>query len=155
MSSETERKFLVDAGLWEKVPRGLFDLVRQGYLSCDENSTVRVRISNDKGYLTIKGKASGITRDEFEYIIPLHDAVFILNHLAGEQVEKVRYYIEYKGKTWEVDEFGGRNQGLILAEIELGSPDEAFELPPWAGAEVSLDPRYYNRNLALKPFRSW
>lgn len=152
---EIERKFLVDPCQWCKVEKGHFEFFRQGYLANGQRASVRVRIFSDKAYLTVKGHTQGISRHEFEYCIPLHDGVFLLNNLAGNIIEKTRYYIDYCGRTWEVDEFMGDNAGLIIAEAELRSEDEHIEKPEWAGTEVSHDARYLNSNLAINPYKNW
>jgi CYTH domain-containing protein len=131
-------------------------LFRQGYLAEGE-STVRVRVQGDKGMLTIKGKTRGLSRLEFEYAIPLQDAEHMLDELCGKPlIEKHRYlYQAANGDTWEVDEFHGENEGLIVAEIELPSEAAAYEKPEWLGEEVSHDSRYFNVNLAKHPYRHW
>ena len=146
MATEIERKFLVDA---EKISALNFsdeETIAQGYLSTDP--TVRVRLKNNRGYLTIKSSTVGISRQEFEYEIPARDAEELLA-LCGERVlKKIRRKIFHGGHVWEVDFFGGRHEGLILAEVELNSPDEPVELPDWILREVSDDVRYFNSNLS-------
>jgi CYTH domain-containing protein len=154
MAIEIERKFLVKNVQWRGLAQGY--LYRQGYIPTQDYTTVRVRIIGDRGYLTIKGKNTGMSRPEFEYEIPLPDADQILTSLCQPPlIEKYRYRIEFAGKTWEVDEFLGDNQGLILAEIELSREDEIVELPDWIGEEVTGDRRYYNVNLVRHPYASW
>lgn len=155
MAREIERKFLVDPGRWHPGPaRGV--TFRQGYLSLDPARIVRVRRSGDQGFLTIKGPTVGIARDEFEYPIPAGDADLLLEQFCHHPlIEKVRYLQPFAGHTWEVDVFEGENRGLILAEIELTSPDEPFKTPPWAVRDVSADPRYFNAALIQRPFASW
>jgi CYTH domain-containing protein len=114
-----------------------------------------VRIAGSKAWLTIKGPSQGIARPEFEYPIPAGDAEQMLALCVRPLIEKIRYRIEYRGRFWEVDEFMGDNEGLVTAEIELSAPAEAVELPPWVGAEVSDDPRYFNANLVARPFTRW
>ena len=127
----------------------------QGYLTRGE-VTVRVRVRGDRGYLTIKGPSSGISRSEYEFDIPVADAESMLADLAqGPVVEKTRHLVEVDGHEWELDVFAGANEGLVMAEIELASAEEAFTVPTWAGAEVSDDARYYNVNLAQSPFSQW
>lgn len=155
MAIETERKFLVNRTLWALVQPERKATVRQGYLHSDEQKTIRVRTMGDQGFITIKGKTQGISRAEYEYEIPYNEAAVMLNSFAGNIVEKTRYYITYGGKTWEVDEFGGDNTGLWVAEIELDSEDEVFEKPDWATEEVTYDGRYSNASLARKPFMMW
>jgi len=152
---EIERKFLVTReGFGQILPTHHVGL-RQGYLSTETGRTVRVRLQNEQGYLTIKGKASGLARPEFEYPIPLADAESLLEMCPRPLIEKWRHYVEYAGKIWEVDEFFGDNEGLIVAELELESENESFEPPPWLGEEVTFDARYHNSRLAERPYGSW
>ena len=154
MAIETERKFLVNGSAWRSMAAGM--PYRQGYICAIEGRTVRVRIAGEQGFLTIKGPSVGISRAEFEYAIPLNDAVELLDTLCQKPlVEKVRYRIPWGGLVWELDEFSGENQGLILAEVELADPAQAIDLPDWIGMEVSGDPRYYNSNLVSHPFTQW
>lgn len=154
MGTEIERKFLVQGEAWRFLAEGV--LYRQGYLSREVNRTVRVRVAGDRGYLTIKGASDGISRAEYEYAIPLLDATELLDTLCQRPlIEKKRYRIPLGNVIWEVDEFFGENQGLILAEVELSHVDQALELPDWIGAEVSHDPRYFNANLVKHPFQRW
>jgi CYTH domain-containing protein len=154
MGVEIERKFLLKGDAWRSL--GSPVLYRQGYLNCSKERTVRVRTAGDKGFLTLKGMSRGAERAEYEYEIPLAEAEAILRDLAEKPViEKTRRRIEYKGLFWEIDEFSGENQGLILAEVELDSEDQAIEPPPWIGEEVTHDPRYYNSNLVLYPYTKW
>jgi len=153
MGREIERKYLVRGDAWRKLAEGV--RYRQGYLSTVKERTVRVRTVDDRGYLTIKGVTVGATRKEFEYDIPAGDAVLLLEMCEQPLVEKVRYKIPSGGLTWEVDEFEGANQGLIVAECELSSEDQRIELPPWIGEEVTADPRYFNSNLIAHPFSKW
>ena len=153
MGHEIERKFLVDTARWH--PAGTGVTYRQGYLSSHPERVVRVRLEGDASKLTIKGPTTGVTRVELEYDIPLKDAEQLLELCERPLIEKVRHTEEHGGKTWEIDVFGGDNEGLIVAEIELESEDEAFTAPPWATAEVSHDPRYYNANLVKAPYRTW
>jgi CYTH domain-containing protein len=129
---------------------------RQGYLSTLKERTVRVRTVADRAYLTIKGVNEGIARAEFEYEIPVADANTLLDELCKRPlIEKDRYKIPFAGLTWEVDEFFGENAGLILAEMELESEDQGFDIPEWIAEDVSDDPRYYNANLIAHPYRIW
>jgi len=128
----------------------------QGYLAGNETCSARVRIAEDAATLTIKSATTGAGRHEFEYVIPLADARQMLDLLAKKPlIEKTRYTIEHKGFYWEIDEFHGKNQGLIVAEVELEHEDQSFEKPAWIGEEVTDDPRYYNANLALVPYSAW
>lgn len=154
MAIETERKFLVKGETWRSLATGV--PYRQGYICAIEGRTVRVRIAGDQGLLTVKGPSVGLSRAEFEYAIPLGDALEMLDTLCQSPlIEKIRYRIPQPPLIWEVDEFSGENQGLIMAEVELSDPDQAVALPGWIGAEVSGDPRYYNSNLAKHPFTRW
>jgi adenylate cyclase len=154
MAVEIERKFLVNGEAWRSL--GTAIRYRQGYIAASPNRTVRIRIAGDQGYITIKGASQGISRAEFEYEIPLADAEELLNALCDRPlIEKTRTKIDWHGLTWEVDEFFGDNQGLIMAEVELTATDQLVDLPPWIGQEVSDDPRYYNANLAKSPFTQW
>jgi len=155
MATEIERKFLVQRDAW-RADTAAGVRYRQGYLASFPSPVVRVRVAGDRGYLTIKGPTSGISRMEFEYPIPLADAEAMLDALcAAPLIEKVRYRVPYAGHTWEVDAFEGANAGLLLAEVELPAADAPVELPPWVGREVSDDPRYFNANLAVHPFAEW
>lgn len=155
MATEIERKFLVISDTWRlQVQRS--EQFRQGYLSNNPTASVRIRIENDQANLNIKGMTIGVTRPEYEYAIPLQDAQELLSTLClPPLIEKTRHYIDYAGKVWEVDEFHGDNQGLVVAEVELNEANEAFELPDWAGKEVSHEPRYYNVRLTQYPYRQW
>jgi adenylate cyclase len=155
VAAEIERKFLVKSDGWrDAVERSL--PMRQGYLAGGETSSVRVRISGEQAWLNIKGATLGVRRREYEYAIPVDEAREMLDHLCeGPLIEKVRHEVRVGAHLWEVDEFQGDNAGLIVAEIELSNEDEAFETPPWAGEEVSHDPRYYNVSLVKRPYNSW
>ena len=148
LALEIERKFLVDA---EKLPAQILtdgEKIFQGYLCVEPARTVRVRTKGQRGFLTIKGANVGIVRKEFEYQIPIEDALELLK-LCQKVLEKIRYKVQHAGKIWEVDVFAGKYEGLILAEVELTAADEVVELPAWLDKEVSDDPRYFNSNLAL------
>ena len=154
MAKEIERKFLVSGEAWRELAAGTH--YRQGYLSTVKERTVRVRTINEEAFLTIKGITQGFTRVEYEYEIPHGDAVELLDDLCLQPiVEKHRYKIEVEGLTWEVDEFHGVNEGLIVAEVELESEEQEFSRPDWIGEEVSEDPRYYNANLIANPYTTW
>lgn len=153
MAVEIERKFLVVGEEWRSLGTGV--RYSQGYLCRDPERTVRVRQAGEKAYLTIKGRTDGISRLEFEYEIPLADAVAMLALCDRPPIEKIRYPIPQGELVWEVDEFLGANQGLIVAEVELRSPDQIFAKPTWLGAEVSNDPRYFNAALAATPYSQW
>ena len=153
MAQEIERKFLVRDARWRDGAEGR--RMRQGYLSLDPERTVRVRVSGDRAWLNVKGRTEGVRRLEFEYPIPADDAMALLALCGSAVVDKTRYLVRHEGHTWEVDEFHGDNEGLLMAEIELSHEDEPFVRPPWVGAEVSGDARYYNSSLAQRPFRTW
>jgi CYTH domain-containing protein len=155
MGVEIERKFLVDHEKWGKIikPRGTH--YRQGYLLNEDDRTIRVRVTEKQGYITIKGSTSGISRKEYEYKIPVEDGIELLDAFATSEVEKIRYRIDFSDKLWEVDEFLGDNDGLIMAEIELKRENEEFKKPDWVTGEVSDDERYYNSNLSIRPFKEW
>ncbi len=154
MGEEIERKFLVVGDGWRNTAEA--EPLRQGFLSTEPERTVRVRLAGSRGSLTIKGKTIGARRQEFEYKIPGADAQRMLDTLCERPlIEKVRYRLRVGRHIWEVDVFEGENAGLVIAEVELESEDEAFEKPDWAGEEVTDDPRYFNSNLVAKPFRTW
>ena len=152
MAEEIERKFLVKKEIWRNQEGRAY---RQGYLNSAKERIVRVRTIDDKGYLTVKGLTVGATRLEFEYEIPRRDAEAMLDICEKPLIEKTRYTLEAEGFVWEVDVFGGENQGLIVAEVELESEDQAFPRPDWVGEEVTGDPRYFNSNLIKNPFTKW
>ena len=155
MPIEIERKFLLKDDSWRDHYSKKMEL-RQGYLSCSTGCTVRVRVSGEDAWITIKGSPRNITRSEFEYLIPKADAENMLLEFAGDNVvEKIRYFINYKGTQWVVDEFSGRNRGLVLAEVELKSEDAICEKPAWLGEEVTNDHRYSNSNLSQNPYSNW
>jgi CYTH domain-containing protein len=154
MAVEIERKFLVRGDGWRSLAPGI--VYRQGYITSGRGRTVRVRIAGNKAYLTIKGAPTGISRSEFEYPIPIADAEEMLRTLCDRPlIEKIRYRIEHVGLIWEVDEFLGENQGLVIAEVELTDPNQLIDLPDWIGPEVSENPRYFNAYLAKHPFSTW
>jgi adenylate cyclase len=155
MGVEIERKFLVDHEKWQEVIKPPGTHYRQGYLLNDDQRTIRVRVTDKQGYITLKGATTGITRKEYEYKIPIEDGIELLDDFAASEVEKIRYRIHFAGKLWEVDEFSGDNKGLIMAEIELQDESEKFELPGWVTGEVSGDKRYYNSYLSTHPYKKW
>lgn len=155
MGREIERKFLVNLNNWLEFDKPAGQLYRQGYLLMDSNKTIRVRQTPDKGFLTIKGISMGATRAEYEYEIPIDEAIELLDNFSVSELSKIRYTIMYENKVWEVDEFLGDNEGLVVAEIELSSEDEIFNHPEWIGKEVTEQEKYYNSNLTLKPYISW
>lgn len=153
---EIERKFLVKSTEFKDQATGCSHFV-QGYITSPPAKTVRVRIADDKAYLTIKGSgsASGMSRFEWEMEIPGKDALALLGICEGGVIEKDRYYVPFAGHTFEVDEFFGDNEGLVMAEVELSSEDESFEKPEWLGQEVTGDSRYYNSSLRKYPYIQW
>ena len=155
---EIEKKFLVKRSLW--TPPGAGRQLRQGYLPSGSGVTVRVRLTPHGAALTIKGPALGAQRSEFEYPIPPEDAQLLLTTLCSDRiVDKVRYEISHAGFVWEVDEFLGDNRGLLVAEVEVDTVDELAvaeaHRPPWAGDDVTDDPRFRNSHLSLCPFTRW
>lgn len=157
---EIERKFLVDHDKWYATRVSARDylpaFIKQGYLSVDPACTVRVRITNEYAWLCVKGVQEGISRSEYEFPIPLSAAIAILVNIPEDEiVQKGRYHYRHEGKLWEVDRFIGPNEGLIIAEIELESEEEPFDLPSFVTEEVTHDFRYSNSNLSKKPFNTW
>lgn len=152
MGIEIERKFLVTNEDWKTGSPVLF---RQGYLNRDKHRTVRIRIAGDEALITVKGLTVGMRRAEYEYPIPVSDAKDMLDLCEGPLIEKKRWLIKVGKSSWEIDEFMGDNLGLVIAEIELDDESQTFELPSWAGKEVTHDERYYNSNLSMTPFNSW
>ena len=154
MAIEIERKFLVKNNQWRQNAIG--HRIIQGYLPTQKNIAIRVRIAKEKAQINIKSKLSDIKRNEFEYPVPLNDAYEILNQLCVKPViEKIRYVINYNGFKWEIDEFFGENEGLIIAELELTDIKQSFPKPDWLGKEVSGDDRYLNVMLVKEPYKSW
>ncbi len=154
MGKEIERKFLLRDDSWRRMAdRGTH--MRQAYLSLDPERSVRVRITADRAWLNIKSGISALSRYEFEYVIPKTDAETLLELSLQPIIDKTRYRLLHAGLTWEIDEFAGANAGLVVAEVELESEDQAIDLPAWAGTDVSHDPRYLNINLVTHPFCEW
>jgi adenylate cyclase len=158
---EIERKFLVRDASWRA---GVERSVRmaQGYVNDHaavvagtQRASVRVRVGDGRGWLNLKSREAGPSRQEFDYEIPLADAEALLALCVGTPIDKVRHYVPFGGYTWEVDEFAGANAGLVVAEIELPSVEAPFEKPAWAGAEVTGLTRYYNLALAARPYDRW
>ncbi len=154
MAKEIERKFLVVGDGWRAEVRETARL-RQGYLFADEHVAIRVRTAGDTAYLTVKADNTAVTRDEFEYEIPLADAEAMLMLCRGGLVDKTRHTLDRPGGHWTVDVFAGANDGLVLAEVELEADDAALVLPDWAGEDVTSDRRYRNAALSTRPFTSW
>lgn len=155
MPQEIERKFLVNHEKWNQFKKPEGQHFRQGYLLTDPNKTIRVRLTSNKGFVTIKGLSVGATRPEYEYEIPLQEAKELLDQFSISELSKIRYLINYESKVWEVDEFLGENSGLIVAEIELKSEEETFKIPDWIGKEVTSEEKYYNSNLTIHPYSKW
>ena len=154
--TEIERKFLVKSEAFKDQAFNSYD-IRQGFLNSAPERTVRIRLKNDKGLLTIKGKSSadGLSRFEWEKEIPKTDAEALLLLCEKRIIDKTRYEVKVGNHTFEVDEFYGDNQGLIIAEVELNSKTDTFEKPNWLGEEVTGDIKYYNSNLSKLPFKNW
>lgn len=155
MPIEIERKFLVNKKAWEATAKSEGEAYRQGYLLTEAAKTIRVRLTPSKGFLTIKGKSEGASRLEYEYEIPQEEAKELLDNFASSELSKDRFKLAFKGKLWEVDVFHGKNEGLTVAEIELESEEESFEIPEWISKEVTGEHKYFNSSLTLKPFKSW
>jgi adenylate cyclase len=153
MGVETERKFLVSDDAWRS--QGTPVSYAQGYLARGNGVTVRIRIAGEKAFLTVKGPVEGISRPEYEYPVPVEDARGMMTLCTDPVIEKQRTRVPHGSHVWEVDEFSGDNSGLIIAEVELSSAEDEVSLPPWVGPEVTGDPRYYNSNLAVHPYRVW
>ncbi len=155
MPQEIERKFLV-TGDYKSQAYAQSHIV-QGYISSARGRTVRVRIRDTKGYLTIKGaaNASGTSRYEWEKEIPLNEAEDLMKLCAPGIIDKTRYLVRSGNHTFEVDEFYGENAGLVVAEVELSAENEPFEKPDFIGQEVTGDVRYYNSQLMKCPFTTW
>lgn len=153
MAIEIERKFLVRGNAWRAQAHASLQLA-QGYLGGDRCS-VRVRVDGSEARLNIKSRVRGSSRLEFEYPIPISDAEVILRELAGNAVIKTRYLVHHQQHLWEIDEFAGLNQGLVIAEVELDSADEVIAFPDWLGREVTDEERFYNALLVQAPFQQW
>ena len=155
MGVEIEKKFLLANDNWRKeVVKSI--AFRQGYLVGGEKSSVRVRIEGDKSNLNIKGATLGVRRQEFEYPIPMDEAQELLSTLCDKPlIEKTRHYINDGDFVWEIDEFAGDNEGLLVAEVELKDENQPFNHHDWLGKEVSEDKRYYNSMLIKNPYKNW
>ena len=153
---EIERKFLVKSDDYKRQAYSK-SRIRQGYICSGHGRTVRVRLRDDRGYLTIKGPSNenGISRYEFEKEITFAEAVQLMRLCEPGQIDKTRYLVKSGSHTFEVDEFYGDNEGLVMAEGELQSEDEPFEKPDFIGQEVTGDRRYYNAHLVKNPFKTW
>ena len=155
MATEIERKFLLKDDSWKEFSdEGT--KYSQGYLVGSEEASVRVRVQGERAFLNMKSATIDITRQEFEYEIPLNEAIEMLNNLCDKPlISKTRYHVKIDKHLWEIDVFDGDNNGLIVAEIELKNEDEFFSKPDWLGEEVSDDARYYNTCLVKHPFKDW
>ena len=155
MPIEIERKFLLVNNNWRELVK-YSHRIRQGYMGEIGKASVRIRVQGDKANINIKSATLTMRRMEYEYEIPLHEAEEMLEQLCNQpQVDKTRYIVEQGKHKWEIDEFYGDNQGLVVAEIELSDEMEAFDKPEWLGKEVTQDPRYYNVNLIKQPYKNW
>lgn len=155
MVLEIERKYLVINDEWKSSVESE-TVMKQAYLATVEKASIRVRVAGERAFLNIKSATLGIRRSEFEYEIPLADAEAMLAELVdGAVIDKVRYHVRCGAHLWDLDVFHGANEGLIVAEVELASEDEDFELPAWTGQEVSGDPKYYNACLVKHPYCDW
>ena len=154
MAQEIERKFLVIGDAWRKGAKRSH--LSQGYLLAGKEKSVRIRLEDRRGTVTIKGRTHGLVRAEYEYEIPAKDARELLDTLCEKPlIEKTRHRLRVGGLVWEIDEFFGANAGLVVAEVELKSARQRIAFPPWIGKEVSKDPRYLNANLFKRPYRRW
>ncbi len=156
MEIEIERKFLVKSQAFKKEALNSYK-IKQGFLNSDKDRTVRIRLRADKGFITVKGKstANGLSRFEWEKVISKLEAESLLKLCEAGMIDKIRYEIKFGNHIFEVDEFFGFNEGLIIAEIELNSENEAFEKPKWLGEEVTGDIKYYNSQLSKHPYKNW
>jgi adenylate cyclase len=155
MGVEIERKYLVNKERWARSGKGNRRFYRQGYILTDPAKTVRVRLSDTEAFLTIKGQTVGAVRLEYEFSIPKQEAKELLDNFCTAIISKYRYEVMYGEKLWEVDEFLEDNEGLIIAEIELTNEQETFPLPDWVEREVTDEPKYYNANLTVHPYKNW
>ena len=154
MAIEIEKKFLLKHLPSSQLTRGT--IICQGYMVNKKDMVVRVRLSGDNAFLTIKGITCSASRKEYEYPVPQQDAMEMLSLFCKKPlIEKTRYQIEFKGFEWVIDLFSGSNKGLVVAEIELDSIDQVFEKPAWIGKEVTHDIRYFNSNLIKAPYSTW
>ncbi|HEY5463112.1 MAG TPA: CYTH domain-containing protein [Hanamia sp.] len=154
MGIEIERKFLVNKERWKSVSKPPGQHYKQGYILLEPDKTIRIRLAEMHGFITIKGRTIGASRPEYEYEIPVNDARDLLDNFCIGTLTKTRYKIKYKNKLWEIDEFSGNNDGLFIAEIELKSESELFDIPEWVEREVTGDAKYYNANLIMNPYQN-
>jgi len=155
MAIEIEHKYLVKQDLWNRILPSKSVRIKQGYLSTEPGKSIRVRVLDQQGFITIKGASVGPKRLEYEYEIPVQDAEELLDGFCTKLVSKVRHYVQYDNHTWEVDVFDGPNLGLVIAEIELQSEDELYSKPEWIDEDITHDFRYSNSNLSLNPYSTW
>lgn len=155
MVLEIERKFLVHESNWQDLAKPIGLYCEQTYLLKDEARTVRIRVMGDKGFITLKGKTIGFSKPEFEYEVPAKEAIEMIGLFGEIVIKKTRYLFPQGELTWEVDVFHEDNEGLIIAEIELQSEDQEFEIPNWIAEEVTGDYRYSNSNLQGNPYKIW
>jgi adenylate cyclase len=156
MPFEIERKYLVKYDLWNALAKTKGEYYRQGYIVNEITKTVRVRATENHGFITIKGKTDNpAIKPEYEYQIPKSEAMELLDSFTKNNIEKIRYKIDYHGHVWEVDVFHGDNEGLIVAEIELNSLEELYKIPDWIDREVTHEDKYFNANLSKNPFKNW
>jgi len=155
MPLEIERKFLIEKDLWYALKKPAGENIIQAYLVNEPGRVIRIRVTDSNGFITIKGPTENATRLEFEYPVPRNEALEILDLFDVKKIEKIRYKILFHSHLWEVDEFFGENDGLVIAEIELKSQEEPFDKPSWLGEEVTQDHRYYNSYLAIHPYTKW
>lgn len=156
MNTEIERKFLLKNDSWRQSVQNSCRIC-QAYARFEEKPahSFRVRIAGDRAFLTLKSPVTGFSRQEYEYAIPPADAAALIREFCGSRLEKIRHYVPFAGRCWEIDEFLGDNTGLIVAELELQSEDDVFEQPSWLGREITGDLRYYNSRLIREPFSRW
>jgi len=156
MAIEIERKFLVTSTAYKKAAYNFYDMV-QGYIAHEKGNSVRVRITNTEAVMTIKGPSDskGMSRYEWNHQIPVEDAKELMKLSQGGVIEKRRYLVHSGPHVFEIDEFYGDNEGLVIAEVELQSENETFEKPSFVGKEVTGDRRYYNAYLTTNPYKSW
>ena len=154
MAIEIERKYLVKSPPLHLAEKRLH--IKQGYIVNDQKQVIRIREKGDEYFLTIKGNQIGISRLEYDFPISKKDANELISNFCRDTIiEKTRHYLRFKDHIWEIDEFHKKNQGLVVAEIELNSENENFELPSWVEKEVTLEKKYYNMNLATNPYKNW
>lgn len=155
MIIEIEHKYSVHRQIWETIQPERSVKVNQAYLHSDISKTIRVRVMGNRGYITIKGKTNSASRPEYEYEIPVEEARELIANFAYNVIEKTRHYVTYAGNVWEVDEFYGANEGMLIAEIELKSEDQHYEIPEWIHENITSDRRYSNAYLAEHPYKTW